>query len=105
MFGIPLSAIAQRTGQPLPQCILQAMKFLREQAPEALGVFRKSGVRSRIAKLKVQCDSSTGMCISLAYCRKSGAGRFCKYYNNVQRAYALNRMAAFSFNFYRIDSI
>lgn len=29
VFGVPLQVIAQRTGQPLPQGIQQAMRYLR----------------------------------------------------------------------------
>lgn len=52
--------IAQRTGQPLPQCILHSMRYLRKQSLDTVGIFRKSGVRSRIQKLKTQCESSNG---------------------------------------------
>lgn len=31
VFGVPLQVIVQRTGQPLPQGIQQAMRFLRNQ--------------------------------------------------------------------------
>lgn len=51
-FGVSLCTMAQRTGQPLPQCILHAMKFLRKQSSDAVGLFRKSGVRSRIQSIR-----------------------------------------------------
>lgn len=31
VFGVPLQVIVQRTGQPLPQGIQQAMRYLRNQ--------------------------------------------------------------------------
>lgn len=52
VFGASLQTICRNTGQPLPQCILHAMRFLRKQAPEAVGLFRKSGVRSRIQAIR-----------------------------------------------------
>lgn len=52
VFGQPLYVIAQRTGQPLPPPILLAMRFLRAQAPETIGLFRKCGQKGRIRKLK-----------------------------------------------------
>jgi hypothetical protein len=47
VFGVSLATVAQRTGLPLPQCILYVLYYLREQAPTCVGMFRKSGVRSR----------------------------------------------------------
>ncbi|PVD34960.1 hypothetical protein C0Q70_06241 [Pomacea canaliculata] len=52
VFGVPLMVMQQRTGQPLPQCVLYAMRYLRRTAHTAVGIFRKSGVRSRIQKLR-----------------------------------------------------
>jgi hypothetical protein len=60
VFGVPFSVIIQRTGQPLPQCILHAMRFLRRTGGEALGIFRKSGVRSRIQKLRNDIEADPG---------------------------------------------
>lgn len=50
----------QRTGHALPPSIQGAMEFLRKSAPEATGLFRKSGVRSRIQKLRLLHESATG---------------------------------------------
>ncbi|CAG5126235.1 unnamed protein product, partial [Candidula unifasciata] len=52
VFGVPLSVMAQRTGQPLPQCVLYAMRYLRRTCPSAVGLFRKSGVKSKIQQLR-----------------------------------------------------
>ena len=56
VFGLPLHIIMQRTGQPLPQKIIEAMKILRKLSPRAIGIFRKNGVKTRINKLKDVID-------------------------------------------------
>ncbi|XP_060065888.1 uncharacterized protein LOC132546194 [Ylistrum balloti] len=61
VFGVPLLVTLQRTGQPLPQCILHAMRYLRKTSPEAVGIFRKPGVRSRIQKLKNELEANPEM--------------------------------------------
>ena len=58
VFGVPLQVILQRTGQPLPQSILYAMRCLRRNAHDCVGIFRKSGVRSRIQKLRHEVEHS-----------------------------------------------
>ena len=60
VFGVPLLVVLQRTGQPLPQCVLYAMRCLRRTAMDAVGIFRKSGVRSRIQKLRDQVETDRG---------------------------------------------
>ena len=60
VFGIPLLVTLQRTGQPLPQCMLYAMRYLRKTAKDAVGIFRKAGVRSRIQKLKNDVEANPG---------------------------------------------
>ncbi|KFD68907.1 hypothetical protein M514_08264 [Trichuris suis] len=57
IFGAPLTAIAKWYGQPLPQCIQSCMRYVEANAAGSVGVFRKSGVRSRIQRLKAVCDS------------------------------------------------
>uniref|UniRef100_A0A8C5M0Q3 Rho GTPase-activating protein 7 n=1 Tax=Leptobrachium leishanense TaxID=445787 RepID=A0A8C5M0Q3_9ANUR len=52
VFGVPLTINVQRTGQPLPQSIQQAMRYLRSQCLDQVGLFRKSGVKSRILALR-----------------------------------------------------
>ncbi|KAJ8335991.1 hypothetical protein SKAU_G00393340 [Synaphobranchus kaupii] len=52
VFGVPLQVNVQRTGQPLPPCIQQAMRYLRNQCLDQVGLFRKSGVKSRIQALR-----------------------------------------------------
>lgn len=58
MFGVPLLLILQRTGQPLPASIQAAIHHLQETALDSTGLFRKSGVRSRIQKLKTLNESN-----------------------------------------------
>lgn len=52
VFGVPLLLILQRTGQPLPVSIQAAIHYLKKTALDSTGLFRKSGVRSRIQKLR-----------------------------------------------------
>ncbi|KAM3723942.1 StAR-related lipid transfer protein [Dirofilaria immitis] len=55
-FGLPLAIIQSRSGFALPRFILEMMHFLRIAAPDTVGIFRKSGVRSRIMELRMLCD-------------------------------------------------
>lgn len=57
VFGVPLLLNVQRTGHPLPHSILQAMEFLRNHCLDQVGLFRKSGVKSRIQALREMHDS------------------------------------------------
>ncbi|XP_051993701.1 rho GTPase-activating protein 7-like isoform X1 [Xyrauchen texanus] len=59
VFGVPLQVIVQRSGQPLPQSIQQAMHYLQSQCLDQVGLFRKSGVKSRIQALR-QMNESCG---------------------------------------------
>ncbi|XP_075055083.1 stAR-related lipid transfer protein 13 isoform X2 [Mixophyes fleayi] len=52
VFGVPLMVHVQRTGQPLPQSIQQSLQFLRNNCLDQVGLFRKSGVKSRIQALR-----------------------------------------------------
>ncbi|XP_073464407.1 rho GTPase-activating protein 7 isoform X2 [Aquarana catesbeiana] len=58
VFGVPLTINVQRFGQPLPQCIQQAMRYLRSQCLDQVGLFRKSGVKSRILALREIIESN-----------------------------------------------
>ncbi|XP_048365033.1 rho GTPase-activating protein 7 isoform X3 [Sphaerodactylus townsendi] len=60
VFGVPLTVNVQRTGQPLPHSIQQAMRYLRNQCLDQVGLFRKSGVKSRIQALRQMNENSTG---------------------------------------------
>ncbi|XP_043828449.1 rho GTPase-activating protein 7 isoform X2 [Dromiciops gliroides] len=59
VFGVPLSVNVQRIGQPLPQSIQQAMDYLHSQCLDQVGLFRKSGVKSRIQALRQMNENST----------------------------------------------
>ncbi|NXS52614.1 STA13 protein, partial [Brachypteracias leptosomus] len=58
VFGVPPVINVQRTGQPLPQSIQQAMRYLRSQCLDQVGIFRKSGVKSRIQALRHMNETS-----------------------------------------------
>ncbi|XP_071425311.1 stAR-related lipid transfer protein 8 isoform X2 [Pithys albifrons albifrons] len=58
VFGVPPLVNVQRTGQPLPQSIQQAMRYLRSQCLDQVGIFRKSGVKSRIQALRHMNEAS-----------------------------------------------
>ena len=53
----------QRTGCTLPKTIQNALLWIKLNAMDQIGIFRKSGVKSRIAKLKAiieaNCNSSS----------------------------------------------
>lgn len=49
---MPLKLNVQRHGRPLPQPILQLMKYVRTHAPSTIGIFRKSGSKLRMAQLR-----------------------------------------------------
>ncbi|PSN51869.1 hypothetical protein C0J52_04727 [Blattella germanica] len=57
VFGVPLLLSLQRTGQSLPKCIQTALRWLKMNSLDQVGLFRKSGVRSRIQKLKLMTES------------------------------------------------
>ncbi|XP_066570826.1 stAR-related lipid transfer protein 8 isoform X3 [Amia ocellicauda] len=58
VFGVPPIVNVQRSGQPLPQSIQQAMRYIRSQCLDQVGIFRKSGVKSRIQILRQLNESS-----------------------------------------------
>ena len=53
---MPLWVTVQRTGEALPAPVLHALHMLRQTALDQVGLFRKSGVRSRISRLKEECE-------------------------------------------------
>ncbi|XP_014204664.1 rho GTPase-activating protein 7 [Copidosoma floridanum] len=57
VFGVPLLLSLQRTGQALPKCVQIALRWLRANALDQVGIFRKSGVRSRIQRLKAMTEA------------------------------------------------
>lgn len=58
VFGVPLIVHVQRYGHPLPISLQLALRFLRSQCLDQVGLFRKSGVKSRIQALRQMCESS-----------------------------------------------
>ncbi|XP_073456862.1 stAR-related lipid transfer protein 8 [Aquarana catesbeiana] len=58
VFAVPPIVNVQRTGQPLPQSIQQAMRYIRSQCLDQVGIFRKSGVKSRIQILRQMNEAS-----------------------------------------------
>ncbi|KAJ7997459.1 hypothetical protein DPEC_G00229230 [Dallia pectoralis] len=58
VFGVPLIVHTQRCGYPLPPCLQQALIHLRTHCLDQVGLFRKSGVKSRIQALRQECESS-----------------------------------------------
>ncbi|KAI4874984.1 hypothetical protein NFI96_028219 [Prochilodus magdalenae] len=58
VFGVPLIVHVQRYGQPLPLCLQLALRYLRSQCLDQVGLFRKSGVKSRIQALRQMCETS-----------------------------------------------
>ncbi|XP_044520393.1 rho GTPase-activating protein 7-like [Gracilinanus agilis] len=60
VFGVPLLLAVQRTGHPLPPGIFQAMEYLRAHFLDQVGLFRKSGVKSRITALREMNEAHPG---------------------------------------------
>ncbi|XP_072301980.1 stAR-related lipid transfer protein 13 isoform X2 [Eucyclogobius newberryi] len=58
VFGVPLIVHVQRCGFPLPLCLQQALSHLKTHCLDQVGLFRKSGVKSRIQALRLQCELS-----------------------------------------------
>ncbi|NXI53199.1 RHG07 protein, partial [Chloroceryle aenea] len=58
VFGVPLLLNVQRTSHPLPIGILQALDYLRSHFLDQVGLFRKSGVKSRILSLREMNETS-----------------------------------------------
>ncbi|KAM7397652.1 hypothetical protein PAMA_005796 [Pampus argenteus] len=57
VFGVPLLLSVQQTGEPLPPSILRALVYLKTECLDQVGLFRKSGVKSRIQYLRELVDS------------------------------------------------
>ncbi|XP_077403463.1 rho GTPase-activating protein 7 isoform X2 [Vanacampus margaritifer] len=63
VFGVPLLVNAQQTGEPLPPSILKALVYLRTRCLDQVGLFRKSGLKSRIQCLREMLESDPdGVC-------------------------------------------
>ncbi|XP_013139654.1 PREDICTED: rho GTPase-activating protein 7 isoform X3 [Papilio polytes] len=58
VFGVPLTVSLQRTGHSLPKPIQCALNWLKSNALDQMGIFRKAGVKSRIAKLRGMVEAA-----------------------------------------------
>ncbi|XP_049544471.1 uncharacterized protein LOC125956532 [Anopheles darlingi] len=58
VFGMPLVLNLQRYGSTVPYSIRMAFSWLEQNALDQVGLFRKPGVKSRIAKLKSVIEAS-----------------------------------------------
>ncbi|XP_077301215.1 rhoGTPase activating protein isoform X3 [Arctopsyche grandis] len=58
VFGVPLLVSLQRTGHALPKPIRTALSWLRNNALDQIGIFRKAGVRSRTLRLRQLAESA-----------------------------------------------
>ncbi|XP_051902312.1 stAR-related lipid transfer protein 13-like isoform X1 [Hippocampus zosterae] len=58
VFGVPLIVHVRRCGFPLPLCLQQALAHLTRHCLDQVGLFRKSGAKSRIQSLRHRCDAS-----------------------------------------------
>ncbi|XP_057677001.1 rho GTPase-activating protein 7 [Corythoichthys intestinalis] len=57
IFGVPLIVNVQQTGEALPPAILRALVYLRTHCLDQVGLFRKSGLKSRIQCLREMLES------------------------------------------------
>ncbi|XP_078787029.1 stAR-related lipid transfer protein 13 isoform X2 [Oryzias latipes] len=57
VFGAPLLLSMRQTGEALPPCITAALRYLRADCLDQVGLFRKSGVKSRIQLLRELVES------------------------------------------------
>ncbi|XP_034406844.1 rho GTPase-activating protein 7 isoform X2 [Cyclopterus lumpus] len=57
VFEVPLLLSVQQTGEPLPPSILRALVYLRAECLDQVGLFRKSGAKSRIQYLRELVES------------------------------------------------
>ncbi|XP_030369444.1 uncharacterized protein LOC115620377 isoform X2 [Scaptodrosophila lebanonensis] len=67
VFGVPLLLVLQRTGQTLPIAVRAALRWLQLNALDQVGIFRKSGGKSRIMKLReiIESTESTAECMDV----------------------------------------
>lgn len=61
IFGVPLTITLQRTGQPLPRNIEEALRWLQQNGADQVGIFRKPGVKSRIQTLRNLVETNEGI--------------------------------------------
>jgi hypothetical protein len=93
VFGLPLTMVMQRTGQPLPQKIIEAMKILRRLAPRTIGIFRKSGVKTRINRLKEAIDANEEINLHMIYTPYDIADMIKLYFRELPECLLTNRLS------------
>ena len=57
VFGVSLMSNVQRNGQPFPLPLQYALQYLRRTAIGNQGLFRKSGVKTRISRLRLLMET------------------------------------------------
>ena len=93
VFGLPLHIIMQRTGQPLPQKIIESMKLLRKLGPRAIGIFRKNGVKTRINRLKDAIDKNEDINFNLFYTLYDIADMIKLYFRQLPECLMTNKLS------------
>lgn len=58
IFGVSLLKNSQQYGQPLPLPLQYALQYLRRTSMNQQGIFRKSGVKTRITKLQQAMEAN-----------------------------------------------
>jgi deleted in liver cancer protein len=59
VFGVPFKINVQRHGQPLPESIIQIMKYLLKHSQNTVGIFRKNGSKNRMSIIREAIEKST----------------------------------------------
>ncbi|XP_034267290.1 rho GTPase-activating protein 7 isoform X1 [Pantherophis guttatus] len=93
VFGVPLIVNVQRTGQPLPQNIQQAMRYLRNNCLDQVGLFRKSGVKSRIQALRQMNENAIGKVNYEGQSAYDVADMLKQYFRNLSEPLMTNKLS------------
>uniref|UniRef100_A0A670YGS3 DLC1 Rho GTPase activating protein n=1 Tax=Pseudonaja textilis TaxID=8673 RepID=A0A670YGS3_PSETE len=93
VFGVPLIVNVQRTGQPLPQSIQQAMRYLRNNCLDQVGLFRKSGVKSRIQALRQMNENAIGKVNYEGQSAYDVADMLKQYFRNLSEPLMTNKLS------------
>ncbi|KAK9889354.1 hypothetical protein WA026_004627 [Henosepilachna vigintioctopunctata] len=112
VFGVPIQLTLQRTGHPLPRNIENALEWLQQNATEQVGLFRKSGVKSRIQSLRSTVESSTDMLSFEDHQSYDVADMVKQYFRELPEALLTNKLSEtfkliFQYvpNEYRLDAV
>uniref|UniRef100_A0A8C6YGD0 Rho GTPase-activating protein 7 n=1 Tax=Naja naja TaxID=35670 RepID=A0A8C6YGD0_NAJNA len=92
VFGVPLIINVQRTGQPL-QSIQQAMRYLRNNCLDQVGLFRKSGVKSRIQALRQMNENAIGKVNYEGQSAYDVADMLKQYFRNLSEPLMTNKLS------------